>query len=53
MVHNLKPLFVTALITTSTILFVNSLLGTCILIATLSWWVMKNVKAFRDLKEKD
>lgn len=51
MIHDLKPILLTAAITTSTFFFwFNSILGSLILIATLSWWVLKNVREFKEIK---
>ena len=41
MFHEIKPILLTAFITTTTILFVNSLLGSIILILTILYWFKK------------
>lgn len=51
MTHELKPILLTAAVTTSTVFFlINSVLGVLILTATLSWWILKNIKEYKELK---
>ncbi len=53
MIHNLKPLLLTAVITTSTIIFINTLLGTVILLLTYGYWVQKNISLYRKNKKEN
>jgi hypothetical protein len=53
MTHNFKPILLTAFITTSTIVFVNTLLGTIILSLTAAYWFLKVINQFKHNKKDD
>ena len=52
MLYNLKPFIATMLVTSGTILFVNTILGTLILLATLFYWIVKNIREMKAMKEE-
>ncbi len=48
-----KSIFLTALITTSTIIFINTVLGTLILALTAGYWVLKVIGQVRRNKKEN